>query len=246
MGNTLFYIGGTKGGVGKSFVSMALIDFLLSRYHGKKQTMLIETDSTNPDVAKIYSKKIPTETVALDETETAWLNLARIIYEHQDKFMVLNTAKGNSGITQFGKMFQSSLEDCGIKLVTFWPMNRQVDSVDHLLEYLKIIDYGQIFPIRNNYYGAAEDFVILNNRLTKGKDKQLFLSRFSMDDVMDFPSLNDLFSLKMYSERVAIEDIPEQLIFFERALFNSWREKVYKMFEITGYFVDSSEEGEGE
>jgi MinD superfamily P-loop ATPase len=98
MRNTLFYIGGTKGGVGKSFVAMALIDLLIMEYYGKKQIMLIETDFTQPDVAKMYSKKIPTETIVLDETENAWMKLGRVIYENQDKLMVMNTAKGNAGI----------------------------------------------------------------------------------------------------------------------------------------------------
>jgi hypothetical protein len=246
MKNTLFYIGGTKGGVGKSFVAMALIDYLFMECRGKKQVMLIETDFNQPDVAKMYSKKIPTETIVLDETENAWLKLGRVIYENQDKLMVMNTAKGNAGINRYGKIFVESLEEYGINLVVFWPMNRQVDSVDHLLDFLKVIDYGLVFPIRNNYFSPPEDFVILNERLTKGKDKQLFLSRFSMDDILDFPSLNDLFCLKMYSERIAIEDIPEKLVFFEKAMFNSWRGKVHEMFDSTGVFSDETEEGEEE
>lgn len=245
MDKTLFYIGGTKGGVGKSFVSMALIDFLITRY-GKEQVLLIETDYTNPDVARIYSEKVSTETIALDDDETSWMTLARTVYANQDKLMVLNSAKGNSGIRQFGKMFQSSLEDSFINLVTFWPMNRQLDSVEHLLEYIKIVSYGEIFPIRNNYYGSPSDFIIFDDKLTNSKDKDIFLSRFPRDNVLDFPSLNDLFTLKIYSERIAIENMSEHLIFFERALFNSWREVVSNMFESTGLFefgMNDSDEG---
>jgi hypothetical protein len=37
-----------------------------------------------------------------------------------------------------------------------------------------------------------------------------------MENILDFPSLNDLFCLKMYSEGIVIEDIPEKLVFLER------------------------------
>ena len=43
----IFWIGGSKGGVGKSAVSMALLDYL-----GESCPLLVETDTANPDVAK--------------------------------------------------------------------------------------------------------------------------------------------------------------------------------------------------
>ncbi len=45
----MYYVGGSKGGIGKSMISAALIDTLEQR---GEQILLVETDTANPDVAK--------------------------------------------------------------------------------------------------------------------------------------------------------------------------------------------------
>ena len=52
MENSIYLVSGAKGGVGKSLVTMALLDYL-----GEK-TALLETDITNPDVGKSYKKEV--------------------------------------------------------------------------------------------------------------------------------------------------------------------------------------------
>ena len=47
MNASIFYVGGSKGGVGKSKLAFALIDYLLDE---EKQVVLLETDTSNPDV----------------------------------------------------------------------------------------------------------------------------------------------------------------------------------------------------
>ena len=48
MKDTIFYVGGGKGGVGKSMVSMTLVQFLIDKYSDYKTVCLIETDESNP------------------------------------------------------------------------------------------------------------------------------------------------------------------------------------------------------
>ena len=73
MRDTIFYVGGGKGGVGKSMVSLSLIDFLITQYGGMKAIHLIETDESNPDVGRVYKGKIPVSTAILDENEKGWI-----------------------------------------------------------------------------------------------------------------------------------------------------------------------------
>ena len=47
MNAPIFYIGGSKGGVGKSKMAFALIDYLKER---GQSLLLLETDNANPDV----------------------------------------------------------------------------------------------------------------------------------------------------------------------------------------------------
>jgi Mrp family chromosome partitioning ATPase len=46
----LYGVGGSKGGVGKSIVAMAVLDSLLER---GEPVLLVECDTSNPDVAKV-------------------------------------------------------------------------------------------------------------------------------------------------------------------------------------------------
>ncbi len=51
MNAPIYYIGGSKGGVGKSIVAFAFIDYLIGK--GIK-VLLVETDNSNPDVYKTH------------------------------------------------------------------------------------------------------------------------------------------------------------------------------------------------
>jgi len=57
MSEPIIVVGGGKGGVGKSTVSVGTIDKLLA--HGEK-VHLIESDTSNPDVWNMYRDEIET------------------------------------------------------------------------------------------------------------------------------------------------------------------------------------------
>ncbi|MGH7435886.1 MAG: hypothetical protein ACRENE_09450 [Polyangiaceae bacterium] len=47
----IYWVGGSKGGVGKSMMTLATLDYLLEQ--GAK-VVLVECDTSNPDVWKAY------------------------------------------------------------------------------------------------------------------------------------------------------------------------------------------------
>ena len=57
MAKKIYLIGGSKGGVGKSIVSMATIDYLQEQ---GESILLIESDTSNPDVWKGYHECVET------------------------------------------------------------------------------------------------------------------------------------------------------------------------------------------
>ena len=76
----LYFIGGSKGGVGKSFLSMALADFL-TKYKNRK-IILVESDTSNPDVGKTFAHNDDVEVLSLSleavtETSLSILPLGR-------------------------------------------------------------------------------------------------------------------------------------------------------------------------
>ncbi len=234
MRETIFYVGGSKGGVGKSIISTVLIQLLIDKFGAEKTIHLVETDDSNPDVGRIYGGKIPVTPLVLDEREAGWITLE----ENTNAMFVINSAaRSNYGIEVNGENFSRSLEESGqYDLVTFWPINRQLDCVNLLMDYLRVVQYGSVFTIRNNYWGAPKDFLIYDSMIEKGKNKEIARSR--INGVLDFPSLNDLITLQFYSYGKTIPEVAERLNIFKRQLFMTWLAKTYAMFESTGLFDD--------
>jgi cellulose biosynthesis protein BcsQ len=49
------YVGGSKGGVGKSLFSFALVNYLLNQ---ERNVLLVDTDTDNPDVYKAHKSLV--------------------------------------------------------------------------------------------------------------------------------------------------------------------------------------------
>ncbi len=64
MDKAIYMVGGSKGGVGKSMVTMALIHFLTTR---GDDVVVVDADTSNPDVMQNYENEIPCEGVNLDD-----------------------------------------------------------------------------------------------------------------------------------------------------------------------------------
>ena len=60
----IVWIGGSKGGVGKSMTTMAALDYLLSE---GSRVVLVECDNANPDVYRAYQHLVPAERTDLDD-----------------------------------------------------------------------------------------------------------------------------------------------------------------------------------
>ena len=67
----IYWVGGSKGGVGKSMMTVAMLDHLLEQ--GTK-VILVECDTSNPDVWKAYREQVETELINLDEAD-GWIHL---------------------------------------------------------------------------------------------------------------------------------------------------------------------------
>jgi hypothetical protein len=226
--NTIFYVGGGKGGVGKSMVSMTLVQFLIDRYGDSKTIYLIETDDSNPDVGRVYRGKIPSIGATMDEDEKGWILITSLMEMRSDTLFVINSAaRSNMGIRKNGRNFSAVLESGRIPcdLVTLWPMNRQKDSVSLLEEYLEHISIGAVYPIRNNYFGEPNDFALYARYL---KESRALLSRIK--ETLDFPALSDIIADDFYTGGKTIPETVDSLGAFAGQSFLSWRDRVYAMF----------------
>jgi hypothetical protein len=121
MTRPIFLIGGGKGGVGKSLLSMTIVDFL-SRT--ERTPFLVETDTSVPDVYKTYQAETGGELVNLDERE-GWIELVNLVEGKPESTFVINTgARNQTGISNFGKTLSKALPQLNRKLVVFYHARR--------------------------------------------------------------------------------------------------------------------------
>jgi hypothetical protein len=240
MKDTIFYVGGGKGGVGKSMASITLVQFLIDKYGDSKTIHLIETDESNPDAGRIYKGKIPVSNAILDENGKGWILMSRVIENSSDTLFVINSAaRSNMGIRKNGRNFTAVLESGKVpyNFITLWPMNRQKDSVELLEDFLNHVSFGPVYPIRNEYFGGPDDFTLYTKYLGKSN-----LLRSRVVKTLDFPALADIIADDFYTGGKTIPETVENLGAFAGQSFLSWRNQVYSMFGRIGEF--SSDGGE--
>ena len=155
MRSQIYWVGGGKGGVGKSMVSMALLDYLVAR---GVSTMLIESDTSNPDVCKTYKDVLPCELLDLDKVD-GWIQLVNACDANRDKVVVVNTAaRSNAGVASFGGTLITSLGDLDRSLITLWAINRQRDSLELLKDFMDAMTESRVHVLRNLYFGDETKF----------------------------------------------------------------------------------------
>ena len=153
MAKRIYLIGGSKGGVGKSMVTMATVDYLQQQ---GETVLLIESDTGNPDVWKAYKETTETELVNLDDAD-GWIQLVNLCDSHPDSVVVVNSAaRNNQGVSAYGETLNGTLAELNRTLITLWVINRQRDSLELLKEYMDAIPNAVIHVFRNGYFGEEK------------------------------------------------------------------------------------------
>jgi hypothetical protein len=155
--NPIYLVGGGKGGVGKSLVALALVDHFQRR--GVKP-VLVENDTSNPDVMKAVQGEIDCAAFDLDEAD-GWINFVNYCDEHRDAVVVVSTAARNQdGVARYGATLASTLGELGRRLVVFWVINRQRDSLELLRQFGETFPDATTHVVRNGHYGTPDRFVL--------------------------------------------------------------------------------------
>lgn len=222
MAKNIYLVGGSKGGVGKSLVTMATVDYLQEH---DESVLLIESDTSNPDVWKAYNESTTTELVNLDEAN-GWIQLVNICDSNQDSIVVINTAaRNNNGVNTYGETLNSTLAELKRKLVTLWVINRQRDSLELLKEYMDAISNTVVHVVRNGYFGEEKKFELYNGSKL----------RTAVEDrggkSVTFPDLADRVSDDIYSNRMSISVALKELPIGNRAELTRWRNEVKKVLD---------------
>lgn len=143
---SIVVIGGSKGGVGKSLMSMATIDWLTAA-KGQK-VLVIDGDESNPDVAKVcQGLEPPPRLLNLDDRD-GWLNLSDRCSAHGDAHVVVNTGgRSLRALQQWsGQVLAGIHKHLGRASIMLWVINDQRDSVELLRQYMDSIQQAGAQP----------------------------------------------------------------------------------------------------
>ena len=198
----IYLVSGCKGGVGKSIVAMGLIDFLLTE---GARTLLIETDTSLPDVGRKYGQSIETHLLDLDEKD-GWLELLNVCSDHPDDYIVINGATRNSiGVNKYGELLNTGLAYLERRLVTLWVINQQRASLELLKKFMAVMPNSNVHVLRNEYFGDTKEFQLYNRaQLRKRVENQGGKS-------VTFPCLDQCVIDELYSAPLTIAAAMEEL-----------------------------------
>lgn len=219
MNQPIVFISGSKGGVGKSITSMAVLDYLLTEH---RYLRLLEGDTTNPDVLKSYQQDTEGEIVDLDSVE-GWIHLVNVAEANPFKVIVVNTpARNNDAVSAHGRLLLDSLPELGRQLMTLWVINRQRDSLELLEDYMQTMQspHGVVHVVRNGYFGEERKFELfeqspLREAIAEQSGQAVYL-----------PDLADRVTDELYSRRITLDEAAKQLKLGDRAELQRWRQGV--------------------
>ena len=220
MSKAIFLVGGGKGGVGKSLMSMALLDFLQA---GGQEPFLVETDTSVPDVFKTYQEETAGELVNLDERE-GWIELVNLVESRAESTIVINTgARNQTGVSNFGRTLSKALGELGRKLVVLWMIDRKRESLELLSDFMAAIPEAEVHVVRNLYLGGEKKFELYN----ASKMKAGIEARGSKS--VNLPELADRVTDAMNKGRMTIAKATGELSLGDRMELERWREECADM-----------------
>jgi hypothetical protein len=224
----IYWVGGGKGGVGKSMLALASLDYLVGR--GEK-VLLVECDTSNADVWKAYHEEVEAELVNLDEAN-GWIRLVNVCHSRKDSSVVINTgARNNLGVSRYGLTLDGMLEELGRKLVVLWMINRQRDSLELLKEFAAAMPHSLVHVVRNGHFGDDSQFELYNGSKVR---RELVEARGGRS--VTLPDLADRVADDLFTQYLSAAKAARTLPIGNRAELSRWRAEVRKalapLFEV--------------
>jgi hypothetical protein len=219
---SVYLVNGAKGGVGKSMITMALLDYLKAH-----APALLETDTANPDVGLAYKPEV-SKFEALDlGGEDAWIDFANFIAESGGP-VVVNSAAGIDASDSAARL-KESLRELDRNLTVFWVINIQRDSLELLKRFWKEMggqeaEKVRIHVCRNLFFGEPDDFRLYNDSAIRREIEA------AGGKTLDFPRVAKRVSHSLYVDRLSIVRALEKMPFGNRIELQRWRNLVHAMF----------------
>lgn len=220
----IIVVGGGKGGVGKSMLSMCLLDMIRERLgeQCKDKLLYIETDDSNADVYKAVMDSITCDVINLD-TQGGNILMGDAIEKMKPDYVVVNTAaRATESIIQHSGIISSMAHDMKMNLIMAWAMNRQRDGLELLKSFMdKSTGYEAVYAVKNLYFGDSIKFSRYDN--SKLKDR--------VTKTLELPELNDMLADRLIDERWPLWVDKTHLTSIKGHVLSSFRKEASKNLE---------------
>ena len=233
----LHFFGGEKGGVGKSFVCRAAVEYHLQR--SEQDFTVFETDRSNDDVRRIYADKTPVKLAIFSESER-FEDAANAIYNMaaQQRVLCNLPAQVFPAIKQWFEVNQlaSLAGEDGINFYLWFVTDGGFDSLKLLEKSLGFFGSSVRHIVVRNF-GRADDFEAME------EDEQLgaLLKKYDTA-VIDFPKCHGSKARnRMDMDSLTFGDaIDAEVTVFDsinRSRIRRFLNKAFEQFESVGVFA---------
>ena len=188
-----------------------------------KRLLLIETDSSNPDVAQPYHSEMDLETIDLAQ-RAGWALFGTCLDAHPNQWVVVNGRAGTrEAVRTYSRNFWRLVQRLERPVITLWPLNRNRDPVIQLVEYVNLAPADathSLHVIRNLFYSDNGRFPVydgsdIRKRITARGGK-----------TVDLPIMAERNIDHLYDDRWTIADVLEKADFGDRIDMELWVEDV--------------------
>ena len=219
--NELIFCTGFKGGIGKSFMTAAVVDYLSTI---NDNIIVVDTDSTIPDVYKTFKDTYKTYTCNLF-TDEGWSALLSICNKHDECHIVVNCAAG-SDETFIKNIHHVELasEILERKIASIFMLNDEKDSMNKLSQFFNAthaFKNHHVAVVKNGYSGDDSVFGLYNTSKLKIEIESTGGISYYL------PALTPHVRQKIKLERKSFADAAKILSFGDRIFLDAWRKKVH-------------------
>ena len=236
----LYYVTGSKGGVGKSLVATSLIFYLLEN---KKDVRVIDTDDSNPDVGRIYENSLRVSYIPLSDNTKSWGLFLNALEEFSSSngdageihVVVNGAARDNKTIEHNGDLLNSVFQEgLDYDFSTLWVISDSIDSVNLLNSYISVVLTGNLFVFRNLHFGEPSDFITFNQAIPNLKGR--------VNGIYEFPNLDSTVSSLIHREKLLLSEVSKKVSIGWRMLYLRWLNDVRRNFHSMNEYLTKLEE----
>jgi len=205
---------GDKGGVGKSLLMCAAIDYRANKKgFDSEKLVILDADPRNADVFRMFDG-FPaygrSERISL-ATKEDWMKLVDRIQDGEGKdldYMLSMPAGIGSILSKEGAKFGDLVGHLGHDITMFWTIDRMPDSVNLLKRAM--FDIGgkvkQTILVKNLFFGEADSFTRWDNSFLR----QLFLLQGGIE--ANLPELHEWVIDQVIGDQLGEEDVKDVLL----------------------------------